>query len=202
MGSSAWQGARGSLRRISRSSFWHLRFGRRARAYLCRLPSADAAEDDVAVETRITPLEPAPNASSRGTVAEAQVRLAKSKIEPVILAPSSFPLHFGGGGRAVRGQQWRGARRRRPRRAASRVNAAHDARGLQPVHLRQRRRRDVALLLCAMRAPDLQSHEVILASTRCRQRRRSSCAMRATVGSGAGEGEARIPINLTPGSEQ
>ena len=50
------------------------------------------------------PLEPAPNASSRGTVVEAQVRLAKSQIEPVILAPSSFPLHFGGGGRAVRGQ--------------------------------------------------------------------------------------------------
>ena len=51
------------------------------------MPSADAAEDDVAVETRIMPLEPAPNASSRGTVVEAQVRLAKSKIEPVILAP-------------------------------------------------------------------------------------------------------------------
>ena len=51
------------------------------------------------------PLEPAPNASSRGTVVEAQVRLAKSKIEPVILAPSSFPLYFGGGGErtAVRG---------------------------------------------------------------------------------------------------
>ena len=76
------------------------------------MPSADAAEDDVAVETRIMPLEPAPNASSRGTVVEAQVRLAKSKIEPVILAPSSFPLYFGGGGErtAVRGQQWRGAR--------------------------------------------------------------------------------------------
>ena len=38
------------------------------------------------------PLEPAPNASSRGTVVEAQVRLAKSEIEPVILAPSLFPL--------------------------------------------------------------------------------------------------------------
>ena len=89
------------------------------------------------------PLEPAPNASSRGTVVEAQVRLAKSQIEPVILAPSSFPLHFGGGGRAVRGQQWRGARRRRPRKAASRVDAAHDARGLQQQHLRQRQQGDV-----------------------------------------------------------
>ena len=88
-----------------------------------------------------------------------------------------------------------------PRRAAGRADAAHAARELQPMHLRQRRRRDVALLLCAMRAPDLQSHEVILASTRCRQRRRSSCAMRATVGSGTSEGAEMIFVNLTPGSK-
>ena len=78
-----------------------------SRAGECALTSAIAvaAEDDVAVETRIMPLEPAPNASSRGTATEAQVRLAKSEIEPVILAPSSFALHFGGGGErtAVRG---------------------------------------------------------------------------------------------------
>ena len=104
MGSSAWQGARGSLRRISSSSFWHPRVLASARS-LRSSAIAVAAEDDVAVETRITPLEPAPNASSRDTVVEAQVRLAKSEIEPVILAPSSFALHFGGGGErtAVRG---------------------------------------------------------------------------------------------------
>ena len=99
--------------------------------------------DVVVAQAQTLPREHAPNASSRGTVVEAQVRLAKSEIEPVILAPSSFPLHFGGGGRAVRGQQWRGARRRRPRRAASRVDAAHDARGLQQQHLRQRQQGDV-----------------------------------------------------------
>ena len=88
------------------------------------------------------PLEPAPNASSRGTVVEAQVRLAKSEIEPVILAPSLFPLHFGGGGErtAVRAMA-AGARRRRPRRAASRADAAHDARGLPQEDLRQREER-------------------------------------------------------------
>ena len=107
--------------------------------------AARGVDDVVVAQAQTLPREHAPNASSRGTVVEAQVRLAKSEIEPVILAPSSFPLHFGGGGRAVRGQQWRGARRRRPRKAASRVDAAHDARGLQPVHLRQRRRRVVAL---------------------------------------------------------
>ena len=40
------------------------------------------------------PREPAPDARPRGTATEAQVRLEKAEIEPVILAPSSFPLHF------------------------------------------------------------------------------------------------------------
>jgi len=66
--------------------------------------AARGVDDVVVAQAQTLPREHAPNASSRGTVVEAQVRLAKSEIEPVILAPSSFPLHFGGGGRAVRGQ--------------------------------------------------------------------------------------------------
>ena len=84
----------------------------------------------------------APHVSRRIRILTVQVRLEKAGIEPVILAPSLFPLYFGGGGErtAVRAMAV-GARRRRPRRAASRADAAHDARGLPQEDLRQREER-------------------------------------------------------------
>ena len=50
-------------------------------------------EVDVVVPATLTmPREPAPDARPRGTATEAQVRLEKAEIEPVILAPSSLAL--------------------------------------------------------------------------------------------------------------
>ena len=62
-------------------------------------------DDVVVAQAQTLPREHAPNACSRDTLVAAQVRLAKSETEPVILAPSSFALYFGGGGErtAVRG---------------------------------------------------------------------------------------------------
>ena len=64
---------------------------RRARALTLK---REVKVDVVVPATLTMPREHAPDAGSRGTARRAQGRLGKAEIEPVVLAPSSFSLHF------------------------------------------------------------------------------------------------------------
>ena len=66
----------------------------RASAQRARALTLKREVDVVVPATLTTPREHAPDAGPRGTATEAQVRLEKAEIEPVMLAPYSFPLYI------------------------------------------------------------------------------------------------------------